>query len=94
MNNKAEQNHAIKKYKSPKRILLRVFEKSRNKWRDKCKNAKYQIKLLRNKIRYLENNKAAFKNRVKALEAELQKMKGNEKRMSEQIEQFKKKLYG
>ncbi len=92
MDKKAEQNYEIKKYKSPKRILLRFFEKSRNKWKDKCKAAKYQIKLLRNKIRYLEKNKVVFKNRVKRLEAELQQTKDNEKRMADEIEQFKKKF--
>ena len=93
MHKKVEQNYETKNYKSPKRILLRFFEKSRDKWKDKCKEAKYQIKLLRNKIRYLEKNKTAFKNKVKGLESELLQMKDNEKRMADEIEQLKKKLY-
>ncbi len=92
MEKKAVQSHEIKNYKSPRRILFRFFEKSRNKWKDKCREAKYQIKLLQNKTRYLEKNKTIFKNRVKELEAELQQMKDNEKQMADKIEQLKKNL--
>ena len=92
MDKNAEQNYELKNYKSPKRMLVRFFEKSRNKWKDKCKKAKYQIKLLRNKMRYMEKNKTVFKNRVKGLEAELQQMKDNEQRMADEIEQLKKKI--
>jgi len=38
-------------------------------------------------------NKTAFKNKVKGLESELLQMKDNEKRMADEIEQLKKKLY-
>ncbi len=92
MDKNAEQNYELKNYKSPKRMLVRFFEKSRNKWKDKCKKAEYQIKLLRNKIRYMEKNKTVFKNRVKGPEAELQQMRDNEKRMADETEQLKKKL--
>ncbi len=93
MDKKAVQISATKIYKSPKRKLVRFFEKSRNKWKDKCQQAKYQIKLLRNKIRYLENNKTIYKERVKELEAKLHQMKNNEKQMVDEIERLKKNLY-
>jgi len=36
MDKKVGQNYEAKSYKSPKRILLRFFEKSRDQWKDKC----------------------------------------------------------
>ena len=51
----------IKKYKTPVSKLIRFFEKSRDKWRTKTKEAKYQIKLLRKRNKYLEKNKNIYK---------------------------------
>ena len=52
---------AEKKYKSPKWKLIRFFENSRNDWKKKAKEAKYQIKLLRKRVKYLEQHKKGFK---------------------------------
>ena len=93
MNKETKQDFTTKDYKSPKRKLIRFFEKSRNKWKEKCRQTKYQIKLLRNRIRYLEKSKTISKNRVKELEAELEQMKSNEKQLLDEIERLKKTLH-
>ena len=62
-------------YKSPVRKLIRFFEESRNQWKAKCLNAKYQIKLLSNKIGYLEKRKAELTNKVKELEKKLEDLR-------------------
>jgi len=64
-----------KPYKSPTRKLVTFFEESRDKWKAKCLTAKYQVKLLANKIRYLEKRKTDLNNRVKELEKELRELK-------------------
>lgn len=89
-----EKKHlpAGKKYISPKSKLIRFFEKSRDKWKIKAMNAKYQIKLLRQKNKYLEQKKKEFKERSRNLEIELQQMNAREKRMRDEIEQLKKNL--
>jgi len=61
-------------YRSPARKLIRFFEESRDQWKAKCLSAKYQIKLLSNKIRYLEKRKADLKKRVQELENELEEL--------------------
>ena len=63
-----------KLYKSPVRKLIRFFEESRDKWKARCLDAKYRIKLLTNKIRYLEKRKAELSKRVKELEMELEEL--------------------
>lgn len=80
------------KYKSPKSKLIRFFEGSRNKWKRKTKDAKYQIKLLRKKLKYLEKNKQDAKEHSKNLEKQLQQMQEKEKRMQDEIDRFKKKI--
>jgi len=70
-NGKCEGKH----YKSPMRKLVAFFEKSRDKWKAKCLSTKYQIKLLTNKIRYLEKSNADLNNKVKELKKELKELK-------------------
>jgi hypothetical protein len=55
-------------YKSPMKNLVIFFEHSRNNWKSKCQQAKYQVKLLQNKVRYLEKRKVELNKRVKELE--------------------------
>ena len=89
---KSEQESQTKEksYKSPKWKLIRFFEKSRNGWKQKAKEAKYQIKLLRKRVKYLEQHKKEFKKRSKDLEHQVQQMKDKEERMQAEIDWLKK----
>jgi peptidoglycan hydrolase CwlO-like protein len=79
-------------YKSPARKLVPFFEKSRNKWKAKCQEAKYQVKVLKNKIRYMDKSKEKFKMRVKELENEICQINAKEKQMEQEISELKKNL--
>ncbi len=92
MNTEIKTKSSKKKYKSPKGKLVRLFEHSRDKWKQKTKAAKYQIKLLRKKNKYLEQNNAKQKELFNNLEKQLQQMKDQEKKLMGEIDQFKKKL--
>jgi flagellar biosynthesis chaperone FliJ len=56
-----------REYKSPRRKLLRFFEKSRDKWKLKYREVKKVLKRLTNRIRFLERSKAEYKQRVEEL---------------------------
>ena len=58
-------------FKSPRRKLVTFFKKSRDKWKNKCKGAKYENKLLKNKNRYLEKRKKELIEKVKELKTKL-----------------------
>ncbi|MDY6894326.1 MAG: hypothetical protein SVO01_02745 [Thermotogota bacterium] len=79
-----------KNYKSPRRKLVKFFETSRDKWKEKCLDAKYQIKLLKSKIRNLENSKAKYKNRAKEYEAKLKKLEKQARKMEQEMQEIKK----
>lgn len=75
---------AIPRFKSPKRKLISFFENSRDKWKQKTKDAKYQIKLLRKQIKYMEQNKNEYKTviinqarQIEQMQAEIEKLKKN-----------------
>lgn len=60
-----------KHYKSPKGKLIKFFENSRNKWKNKCRDSKYKIKLLKNRNCYLKKRKDELNKKVKQLEKQL-----------------------
>ena len=73
-----------KEYRSPRRKLVKFFEKSRDQWKAKSIDAKARVKKLKNRIRYLEVSKEKWKTKAIELEKELARMKAQEKRESQQ----------
>lgn len=84
MNERAE-----KAYKSPRRKLVRFFEKSRDQWKAKCLEAKATAKRLKHRIGYLEHSKAEWKAKAKELEQELARMRAQQNR-AQRLEADKK----
>ena len=78
-------------YKSPRRKLVKFFEKSRDQWKEKCRKAKAGIRLLSNRVRFLEKGREKLKNQVRELRAELARMKSEERKREKEHEIFKKK---
>lgn len=62
-------------FKSPPTRLARLFLKGRDTWKEKCRGAKLEIKILKNRIRFLEESKAALKERNQQLKAEADRLK-------------------
>ena len=67
-------------YSSPARKLVRFFCNSRNRWKQKCVEAKGRTKRLDNQVRAVERSRDQWKQRAREserriaeLEAELQK---------------------
>lgn len=73
-----------KQYKSPRRKLVKFFEKSRDQWKAKSIAAKAQVKYLKNRIRYLEVSQEKWKSKAIELEKELARLKAQENRESQQ----------
>ena len=64
-------------YKSPLKKLVSFFSNSRDLWKAKCKQAKMALKLLKNRVRFLERSKAQLKIQVKELSDELARLKAS-----------------
>lgn len=67
---KMEEVQKGKGYKSPQRKLVKFFEKSSDRWKAKCREAKIEVKRLKNRVLFLGKSKERWKSRVKELEAE------------------------
>jgi uncharacterized protein YlxW (UPF0749 family) len=88
---KNEKNKSsVDDYKSPVRKLVPFFKNSRDKWKAKCQDAKYQVKLLKNRIRHMDKRKAELKQQVKALKKELKQVQNREQRLANEVEHLKK----
>jgi uncharacterized protein YlxW (UPF0749 family) len=81
-----------REYKSPRRKLLRFFEKSRDKWKSKYLEIKKLVKRLENRIRFLERSKAEYKQRVEELQAQLTALQASCLEKDKAIEELKKSV--
>ena len=61
-------------YTSRPKLLLDFFKRSRDKWKQKCKQAKAELKLAKNQNRAVEKSRADWRSRAKELEAEVQQL--------------------
>lgn len=61
----------ISAFKSPKRMLVRFFMSSRDKWKQKYMDAKAEIKRYKNQAADARRSRERWKAKVELLEAEL-----------------------
>jgi len=77
-----------KVYRSPVRKLARFFERSRDQWKAKCREAKETIKYLKNRVRFLEESRERWKNEAQELDARVKQMAAKERALRERLESF------
>jgi hypothetical protein len=51
-------------YRSPQRKLVRFFEKSRNQWKAKCREAKRLVRRFKNRAAWLEHSRDTWKTKA------------------------------
>jgi hypothetical protein len=78
---------APKTYTSPQRKLLRFFEKSRNQWKTKCRDAKSKVKRLSKRVRFLEESRDRWKKQAQKLKRELAAEKAARKKAKREAHQ-------
>lgn len=79
-----------KEYRSPLRKLASFFEKSRDQWKSKCQEAKYEAKKLKHVVRYHKESKEELKGRIAGLEAQVRELKKREQYLENELEALKK----
>ena len=67
-------------YKSRLKVLMEFFRSSRDRWKDKCIEAKAALKKANNRSRWLETSRDQWKARASELEAQLQALCEKQKR--------------
>ena len=68
---KSDDDIKVSSFKSPLSKLVHVFKKSRDNWKTKYMEVKYQVKLLSNQIRYWKKQNIKLKRQIEELKNEL-----------------------
>src|SRR4029450_8272046 len=76
-------------YKSPHAQLIRFFERSRNRWKAKCLEAKASRKGLQNRVRFFQRSTDGWRGRRRDLEAELKTLKVQLRARAQELEAMK-----
>lgn len=63
-----------KQYRSPTRKLLKFFERSRDRWKQKCLDAKLRVKRLHTKVADLRASRQKWREEAKRLQAEVARL--------------------
>jgi predicted nucleic acid-binding Zn-ribbon protein len=79
-----------KTYKSPRRKLVKFFEKSRDQWKAKCRKSKVLVKRFKNRVRFLEHSRDRWKEKAVTLEAELRQVNAAYRASQQEIAALKK----
>ena len=78
-------------YRSPLRKLVVFFQKSRDKWKVKCQDTKYELKLLKRRFANLENNRDQWRQRYHEAEEERLLLLEQRQELQAEVESFSKK---
>lgn len=60
----------MESYRSPLRKVAVFFRKSRDKWKNKCQDAKHELKLLKRRYANLERSRDRWRQQYREAEAE------------------------
>jgi len=71
-------------YRSPLRKLAAFFKKSRDQWKEKCQQAKYELKLLKRKIGNLQNRHDQWKQRCQEAETQGEQLQAQHEHLQAQ----------
>jgi hypothetical protein len=77
-------------YRSPQRKLVRFFEKSRNQWKVKCRDAKRLVRRLKNRAAWLEHSRDTWKARAMQWRQRVRELETEQARRAEAGETLKK----
>jgi hypothetical protein len=80
-----------KTYTSPIQKLVRFFERSRDQWKAKCREAKRKLKSLKSRHRVLRKSRDQWREQAQRLRQEIAKVKVTERELRAEIDRLKTK---
>jgi predicted nuclease with TOPRIM domain len=71
-------------YRSPRRVLVRFFEKSRDRWKAKYQALQERIKEFRTEVRDLRRSRDRWRDKAESLEGQLRELRSQMHNSAEQ----------
>ena len=85
-------------FRSPLRKLVTFFKTSRDKWKAKCQQVKYELKLLKRRFQNLQQNRDLWQQRYQKaetqrdhLQAQREHLYAQNQKLQAQVETFSKR---
>ena len=79
-----------KQYRSPRHKLLKFFEKSRDRWKAKCLEAKATVRQVKNRATWLAQSRDAWKARSQAQATRIRDLERQVRDQQQTIQTLKK----
>ena len=76
-------------YKSPRRVLLRFFRQSRNRWKEKYKTLKEKLKRAENRARDAQKSRDAWREKAERQKAEAEACRAEIARLEGELAAFR-----
>jgi chromosome segregation ATPase len=73
-------------FRSPRRILVRFFRKSRDRWKEKYKAAKRELKKRGNEVADVRKSRQAWREKAEESETEVGRLREQVKRLQEELQ--------
>jgi peptidoglycan hydrolase CwlO-like protein len=80
-----------KSYTSPQRKLVKVFERSRDRWKAKSRVTKTVLKRRGTRLRRLERSNADYQHQLAALQTQVAEWRAKHEETVRELEELKKK---
>ena len=71
-------------FRSPLRKLVGFFKKSRDRWKEKCQQAKYQLKLFKRKFGNLQKSRDQWQKRYQEAETQCEQLQAQREHLQAQ----------
>ena len=78
-------------FRSSVRKLMAFFKKSRDRWKVKCQQAKYQAKLLKHRLQNLEINRDHWRQRCQQAETRCKEVQARGEHLQAQLDAQQKR---
>ena len=82
---------AATEFLSPLRKLVTFFRSSRDKWKAKCQQVKYELKLLKRRFENLRKNRDLWQQRYQQAEAQREHLHDRNLKLQAQVEAISQK---
>ena len=79
-------------FRSPLRKLVAFFKASRDNWKEKCQQVKYQLKLLKRRFENLQKNRNLWQRRYQEAETGREQLQAQREHLLDQNQKLQARL--
>jgi len=79
-------------FRSPLRKLVAFFRVSRDNWKEKCQQVKYQLKLLKRRFENLQKNRNLWQQRYREAETGREQLQAQREHLHDQNQKLQARL--